>query len=59
MEKFKNGMVYCNVKKNMVRLELLRLNITYEYNYSMGDIDVVYKLRNQYHFEYWLQNFNC
>ena len=52
-------MVYCNLKNNMVRLELLRLNITYDYNYSMGNINVVYKLRNQCHFEYWLPNLNC
>ena len=55
--KNKKFMVYFNVHKKMLRLEFLRLNINYEYNFSVGGIDVSDKLRNQYHFDYCPNNF--
>ena len=41
----------------MVGLELFKININYEYNFSMGGVNVAYKLRNQHHFDLLLQNF--
>ena len=55
--KKKDHVAYCNAQNNMVRLEFLRLNINDECNFSMGGVNVAYKLRNQYHFDLLLQNF--
>ena len=42
----KERMVYFNVQKNMVRLELLRLNINDYHNLPVGNVNVADQLRN-------------
>ena len=42
----KGGMVYFNVQKKIMRLELLRLNINDDYNFFIGDVNFLYQLGN-------------
>ena len=42
----KEGMVYFNFQKKIMRLELLRLNINDDYNFFIGDVNFLYQLGN-------------
>ena len=53
----KELLIYCNTHKKMERLEFLRLNINYDYNLSIGYVNVADQFQNQYCFYHWLQNF--
>ena len=53
----KTRLVYDKNKGKTIRLKFLRLNVTEDYNYGMGHVDMADQLRNYYRMDHWLRNF--
>ena len=53
----KERLVYDKSKNKTIKLKFLRLNVTEEYNFGMGHVDMADQLRNHYRFDHWLRNY--
>ena len=49
--------MYNKVRKKTIKLKFLQLNVTDEYNFGMGHVDMADQLRNQYRMDHWLRNY--
>ena len=53
----KESLVFDKVSKKTMKLKFLRLDVTDEYIFGMGHVDMADQLRNQYQMDHWLRNY--